>query len=259
MAVEIIKEPANPLFSKNEIAWKVRTTLSDLEIRLVGHLFIELVPYSNQWDFVKRIEAFPDPQDSNSAWFFVQDALDRYLHYFGKPSADGLPYIDEDVCRRIRFEFYEYKRSDLVLKETLYNGGTTNRTVLISFDASASQRYLFRTYYQRSDNKGISLGQGISISYVDVDAWTFSSDFGMYYDTTMNPALFDRVHTIPPGASVEIYEWERPTTVLSSIRFVLKGGIDIRRYGQITQDPDYWVDENLDNVIDQDGNLILAP
>lgn len=264
MALTIDKEPASPLLTKNEIAYKVTTSDAAVE-KIVAHLVIETAPYSGVWELLKKVEQSPNPDDGYSCWFFFHDVLDREMEYSDPPSATAT--VDTDMCRRIRVEFYEYKSTDLVLHAELYS--ETHQIIEVT-DFATSTDYLILIDYSESNMTEalrVRIGNGINTT-PDPDtlaspltistAWQLASDTGYQLERTSNPGLnagYDDV-VVPAKTSVKIYQWNKPTTTLSEIRYAIKGGINPTFFAEMTKDPDYWVDENLDNVVDSSGNLI---
>jgi hypothetical protein len=266
MAITIEKEPANPLLSKNEIAYKVSTNDADVE-KIIAHLLIESSPYSDSWQILKKAEQAPDPTNSNSAWFFFHETLDKVLTYT-EPSA-AAAVVDGNVCRRIKVQFYEYKSANFILKSALYS--ETHQ--IIEVDAFIeSGNYLLLIDYSASnltEANRVRIGNGINTTpnpdelataLAISDAWSAGSDTGYQLekrtDIGNNVGYNDVV--LPKKTTVRIYLYQPPTTVTSATRHVLKGGLDPTLFAEMTKDADYWVDENLANVIDENGNLLTT-
>jgi len=267
MSLTLEKEPASPLFTKNEIAYQVSTDLGDPDARIIAHVFIETTPYSNTWEFVKKIKGYPDPDDSDKAWFYLHDALDAIMKYTDPSDSSGV--VDTTVCRRIKIEFYEFLPPDLELEVELYS--ETYQMVEIEDLEDDNDYLVVLDTTQVTDVSAFQIGSGVDTApdpdEVNVpltlnDAWTVGSDFGYQYEKTFNipdayGSAVDDV-ALPAKIKVSIYKWNKPATTVTDIRYVLKGGLDHILFGEMTKDADYWADENLDNVIDEDGNLILV-
>lgn len=264
MAITIEKEPANPLLAKNEIAYKV-TTNDDAVEKIVAHLVIESGPYTDSWTILKKAEQAPNPDDSNSCWFFFHDTLDRILTYQDPPSAAAV--VDTEGCRRVRVEFYEYKSTNRILKSELYS---ESHQILSIDEFNESSNYLLLIDYSLSnltEANRVRIGNGINTTpnpdelttpLAILDAWTQSSDTGYQlekYSATGNNVGYSHI-VVPKKTTVRVYLWARPATVLSEIRYAIKAGLDPSFFAEMTKDPDYWVDENLDSVIDNNGNLL---
>jgi hypothetical protein len=266
MALTIIKQPASPLLTKNEIAYKVSTNDAAVD-KIVAHLLIETTPYSNSWQMVKKLAQAPDPEDSYSAWFFFHDALERVMEY-SDPGA-ALSAVDSKVCRRVRVEFYELINANRILKAELYSEA---HEIIEVDDFIESGTYLILIDYSNStlaEANRVRIGNGINTTpnpdeltsaLAIADAWQGVSDTGYQLEkisSTGNNVGYDDV-VVPPKIRVRIYLAIQPTSVLSDIRYALKGGLDPNLFAEMTNDPDYWVDENLANVIDENGNLIIT-
>lgn len=266
MAITIEKEPAPPLLTKNEIAWKVSTDDSTVE-KIIAHLNIEGTPYSSAWTLAAKKEAVPDPDDSHSCWFFFDDVLDKIMEYEDPSTSSDV--VDSSVCRRVQVEFYEYKSSDEVLHADLYSD--THQIIEVD-DFIEEADYLIKIDYTNSsitEANRVRIGSGInttpnpdelSTALAISDAWTLESDTGYQLEKQSNIGLnagYDDV-VVPAKTGVKLYEWTKPTSVTSTVRYVLKGGLDPSLFAEMTKDSDYWVDENLDNVVDEDGNLVTA-
>jgi hypothetical protein len=259
MSLTIEKTPASPLLTKNEIAYQVSTDAYDVEMKIIAHIYIEDTPEIDTWSFVKKLQAYPDPDNSDKAEFYLHDILDAIMTYSDPGFTTKV--VDPRVCRRIKIEFFEQLPSDLVLQETLYSETDQLITITALDDDN--------DYLVIVDGDGIGefqIGSGTTPPNVTTkrtltNAYTLGGDFGYQQEKQFNipaahPNAIDDVK-LPAKQRVRIYQWAKPITVVSAIRYALKGGLDHLLFAELTRDPDYWTDENFDNVIDEDGNLML--
>jgi len=236
MALTIVKQPANPLFAKNEISWKVSTNLTG--VKLLGHLFVEENHGDEDWVFVKKVSITPDVD--GVAYFFAEKALDRGVLSYQNPSISAESIVKSLICRNIRWEFYEEAADDLALLHTFYHSGSANK--LIQFDNVPDEStYLLRLYYvTAADVTATVIGfgttgsppSGVNFPIDKDDAWQLSSDFKLYQDILLDLGDEETLNAIllPPFVKAELYAWGQPTTTLSAIRYALKGGQQIRNF-----------------------------
>jgi surface protein len=243
MAITILKEPANPLFAKNEIAWKVQTNLTG--VKLVGHLFVEGNHGDEDWEFVKKYSIVPDAD--GVAWFFAEKTLDTGALSYQRPSVNAEATTKSLICRNIRWEFYEEAPDDLVLLHTFFHSGTANKLIQFA-NVPDEATYLLRLYYNKpSDISDTIIGfgttgsppSGVNFPEVKDDAWQLGSDFILYQDILLDVAFDATLNTLllPPFVKAELYAWDQPTTTLSSIRYALKGGRQLRQFAPVAGPP----------------------
>ena len=135
MAITLTKEPTNPCFSKNVIAYKVHT---DTTLAVIGRLWVETSPYSETYEFVSDIKAIPDAD--GYCYYYLQQLLEEDVLRYDKPSFSQTAAVMPNICRRFKMEFYEYDPTDLTLVNEVF--GDDSFANLIPTPLTTGQDYV---------------------------------------------------------------------------------------------------------------------
>lgn len=250
MALTITKEPVNPCFSKNIIAFQAQT---DSGLPVKARVFFETAPYSDTYEFLVELKAIPD--SDGYCVFYLHGLLESDVLRYDKPNFAAVAQVMQKSCRRFKIDFYEYDSTALELfTQALYTGSSSFQTV--NYDAlSAGTDYVLYlenpSIYRTSNNLAVFLN---IISSSEVLSPLYQLGDLVIYE--LNPAYnYDKAF-LYPGETLSIYTGDLPTIVTSSVRFAILGGIEYERFNLLTENYLLWGDENYDLIIDSNGNFI---
>lgn len=246
MALTLTKEPTNPCFSKNLIAYQVESTLT---FAVIGRLFVETAPYSDTWEFVTDMKAWPDAD--GMCYYYLQQLLEEDVLRYDRPSFSEAVQIWPTVCRRFKIDFYEYDPAALVLVAEVTYGGTAAIN-FVDLDPPLSAGI---DYVAISDTQRESLGLSFSFAVGD----TYPLLYALYdeYWFSFNPDhASNLVHVMKPGEKITFYEGTPPALTTSTIRFALLGGLDYSQFTILTENYFFWGQEDYDLIVDENGNFI---
>jgi len=250
MAITLTKEPTNPCFSKNVIAYKVHT---DTTLAVIGRLWVETSPYSETYEFVSDIKAIPDAD--GYCYYYLQQLLEEDVLKYDKPSFSQTAAVMPNICRRFKMEFYEYDPTALTLVNEIF--GTDSFSNDINPYLTTGQDYVMILEKGNRTYDGISVFINIILSkqsltpiYVlgDENWYSFNATYDHQYVGTF----------LQKGEKLSIYEGTPPSLSTSSVAFALLGGLEYDRFTILTENYFFWGQEDYDLIVDQNGNFIGA-
>ena len=243
MALTITKEPVNPCFSKNIIAFQVQT---DTTLAVKARVFFETAPYSDTYEFLVEIKAIPD--SDGYCVFYLHGLLESDVLVYDRPNFASVAQVMQTGCRRFKVDFYEYDSTALVLHDQF-----TAQFNIQSFEQmTVGTDYVIITDTERSQ---ITLRPDIISGQIENYNLLYELD-GQYWFYIENPSYAHDLIGANIGDSFIIYEGTPPTLVTSSVRFSILGGIEYERFNLLTENYLLWGDENYDLIIDSNGNFI---
>lgn len=223
MALTIEKEPTNPCFSKNIVAYQVDTD-SDLAVKC--RVWVEDTPHSDTWTFLTEIKAIPN--SNGECFFYLADLLEEDVLQYDKPDVVDTLAICLNSSRRIKCNFFEYDPSALELVEEFYHklsDKITNSELPISTALESGEDYVL-VLDTEIDSGDLSNLPSIELDSAGVNQqFTLLYDLGdqLWYDITNISHAHDEIN-LPGFTKATLYKGVKPTITASDIRAVLLGG-----------------------------------